>query len=178
MYNKKGQAAMEFLMTYGWAILAAIIAIGVLAYFGVFSPGRLVGSTGALNAPFNMDAFALVSDDPDAECGGAAGNYDCIKMEITQNAASTIDTFTPTITAKQGISGTPTWACTLTPTIAAATLWTTGEKRTLECHTSATSSWAAGSTISADITLSYELVGSNIAQTSSGSVRGVSQGVS
>ena len=28
--NKKGQAAMEFLMTYGWAILAAIIVIGVL----------------------------------------------------------------------------------------------------------------------------------------------------
>lgn len=38
MVNKKGQAAMEFLMTYGWAILAAVIAIGVLAYFGVFSP--------------------------------------------------------------------------------------------------------------------------------------------
>ncbi len=36
--NKKSQAAMEFLMTYGWAILAAIIAIGVLAYMGVFSP--------------------------------------------------------------------------------------------------------------------------------------------
>lgn len=38
MKNKKGQAAMEFLMTYGWAILTGLIAIGVLAYFGVFSP--------------------------------------------------------------------------------------------------------------------------------------------
>lgn len=28
--------AMEFLMTYGWAILVAIIAIGILTYFGVF----------------------------------------------------------------------------------------------------------------------------------------------
>jgi len=39
---KKGQAAVEFefLMTYGWAILAAIIAIAVLTYFGVFSPGK------------------------------------------------------------------------------------------------------------------------------------------
>jgi len=42
MKHKKGQAAMEFLMTYGWAILAAIIAIGVLAYFGVFTPDRFV----------------------------------------------------------------------------------------------------------------------------------------
>ena len=38
MKSKKSQVAMEFLMTYGWAILVAIIAIGVLAYFGVFSP--------------------------------------------------------------------------------------------------------------------------------------------
>ena len=35
---KKGQAAMEFLMTYGWAILVVMIAIGALAYFGVLSP--------------------------------------------------------------------------------------------------------------------------------------------
>ncbi len=35
---KKGQAAMEFLMTYGWAILVVLAAIGALAYFGVLSP--------------------------------------------------------------------------------------------------------------------------------------------
>lgn len=44
MKTKKGQAVMEFLMTYGWAILAAIISIAVLAYFGFFNPGRY-GST-------------------------------------------------------------------------------------------------------------------------------------
>jgi len=33
-FNKKGQAAMEFLMTYGWAILIAIIAIAALIAFG------------------------------------------------------------------------------------------------------------------------------------------------
>lgn len=36
--NKKGQAAMEFLMTYGWAILIAIIAIAALIAFGVLNP--------------------------------------------------------------------------------------------------------------------------------------------
>lgn len=50
--NRKGQAAMEFLMTYGWAILAAIIAIGVLAYFGVFSPGKYVTDSTVVNPPF------------------------------------------------------------------------------------------------------------------------------
>lgn len=52
MIYKKGQAAMEFLMTYGWAILAAVIAIGVLAYFGVFSPGTFISNSITINPPF------------------------------------------------------------------------------------------------------------------------------
>ena len=40
--RKKGQAAMEFLMTYGWAILVVLAAIGALAYFGVLSPDRFM----------------------------------------------------------------------------------------------------------------------------------------
>ena len=40
--NKKGQAAMEFLMTYGWAILVVLIAIGALSYFGVLSPEKFL----------------------------------------------------------------------------------------------------------------------------------------
>jgi len=39
---KKSQAAMEFLMTYGWAILVVLVAIGALAYFGVLSPERFL----------------------------------------------------------------------------------------------------------------------------------------
>jgi len=54
--DKKGQAAMEFLMTYGWAILAAIIAIGVLAYF-YFSPGDMGANAAVLNAPFYVEAW-------------------------------------------------------------------------------------------------------------------------
>jgi hypothetical protein len=39
---KKAQAAMEFLMTYGWAILVVLAAIGALAYFGVLSPDKFL----------------------------------------------------------------------------------------------------------------------------------------
>jgi uncharacterized protein (UPF0333 family) len=51
MMSKKGQAAMEFLMTYGWAILIAIIAIAALIAFGVLSPGKSLQNTcGTSNA--------------------------------------------------------------------------------------------------------------------------------
>ncbi len=35
---KRGQSAMEFLMTYGWAILIVIIVLSSLYFLGVFSP--------------------------------------------------------------------------------------------------------------------------------------------
>ena len=40
--SRSAQAAMEFLMTYGWAILVVLAAIGALAYFGVLSPAKLL----------------------------------------------------------------------------------------------------------------------------------------
>ena len=41
-FSRKSQAAMEFLMTYGWAILVVLVAIGALAYFGVLSPDQFL----------------------------------------------------------------------------------------------------------------------------------------
>lgn len=48
--DKKGQAAMEFLMTYGWAILAAVIVVGVLWYL-IGSPSNLAGTQFQVSAP-------------------------------------------------------------------------------------------------------------------------------
>ena len=36
--RRRGQAAIEFLVTYGWAIMAAMIVIGALTYFGITNP--------------------------------------------------------------------------------------------------------------------------------------------
>ena len=40
--SRSAQAAMEFLMTYGWAILVVLAAIAALAYFGVLSPEKFL----------------------------------------------------------------------------------------------------------------------------------------
>ncbi len=39
---KRGQAALEFLTTYGWAFLVILVMIGALAYFGVLSPQKFL----------------------------------------------------------------------------------------------------------------------------------------
>ncbi len=41
----RGQTAVEYLMTYGWAILIILIVAGVLAYYGIFAPSGFLGPT-------------------------------------------------------------------------------------------------------------------------------------
>ncbi|MCL4373753.1 MAG: hypothetical protein M1360_02625 [Candidatus Marsarchaeota archaeon] len=43
--NKKGQSAMEYLMTYGWAILIIAIVLAALFSLGVFSSTSFTGTT-------------------------------------------------------------------------------------------------------------------------------------
>ncbi|HDI02858.1 MAG TPA: hypothetical protein ENF95_01850 [Candidatus Aenigmarchaeota archaeon] len=59
MIGKKGQSALEYLMTYGWAILIIIIVGGVLYYYGVFSPGKLVGKSKVGFSDVDVDAWTI-----------------------------------------------------------------------------------------------------------------------
>jgi hypothetical protein len=52
--TRKAQAAMEFLMTYGWAILVVLAAISALAYFGVLSPSKFLPESCTLSATSGM----------------------------------------------------------------------------------------------------------------------------
>jgi len=59
MLGKKGQSALEYLMTYGWAILIIIIVGGVLYYYGVFSPSKLVGESKIGFSKVQVDTWAV-----------------------------------------------------------------------------------------------------------------------
>jgi hypothetical protein len=56
MKNKKGQAAMEFLTTYGWAFLIIIIVLAGLYYMDVFNADR------ALTTGLTLDERLLGGD--------------------------------------------------------------------------------------------------------------------
>ena len=80
MFRKnKGQAAMEFLMTYGWAILVVLAAIGALAYFGVLSPDNLLPERCA--GPPGLDCLEKASLDASA---------DTIELAFKNNLGQTI----------------------------------------------------------------------------------------
>ena len=60
---KKAQAAMEFLMTYGWAILVVLVAIGALAYFGVLNPDKMLPEKCIISSGSGLfcDSFSVTS---------------------------------------------------------------------------------------------------------------------
>ena len=58
---KKGQAAMEFMMTYGWAILAFLLIISVLAYLGFLNPNNLLPDSCGFPSDFTCVDFAVTN---------------------------------------------------------------------------------------------------------------------
>ncbi len=84
MRMKKAQAAMEFLMTYGWAILVVLAAIGALAYFGVFNLEKYTPEKCLLGTGMNCQSAKLESSQ--------------VQMLITNNLGKTIKMLSINIT--------------------------------------------------------------------------------
>jgi hypothetical protein len=58
----KAQAAMEFLMTYGWAILVLLAITGAFAYFGVLSPKDSLPDQCIVGTGFSCSNYKLLQD--------------------------------------------------------------------------------------------------------------------
>ncbi|MBN1645473.1 hypothetical protein JW868_00365 [Candidatus Woesearchaeota archaeon] len=81
---RKAQAAMEFLMTYGWAILVVLAAIGALAYFGVLTPSRYLPSQCTASTGFGcVEYFGDGATDIVVATLTNNGGYDITQGSIT-----------------------------------------------------------------------------------------------
>lgn len=58
----KLQSALEYLMTYGWAILIIAIVAGVLFALGVFNPGSAISQICQLEAGFGCVNYYMVQN--------------------------------------------------------------------------------------------------------------------
>ncbi|MGV8086138.1 MAG: hypothetical protein ACP5N1_00770 [Candidatus Woesearchaeota archaeon] len=71
--NKKGQAAMEFLITYGWAIMAAMMVIGALTYFGMSNPATSLPDKCLFSNVFECKDYKLNSTELNVQLVNIAG---------------------------------------------------------------------------------------------------------
>ncbi|MFH1592345.1 MAG: hypothetical protein ABIB47_03185 [Candidatus Woesearchaeota archaeon] len=111
---------MEFLMTYGWAILVVLIAIGALAYFGVLSPGKFLPQSCTLAPGFACDDFKIdnvVSTSDDLTIivrNGVGATANSVIFTVNENTATgplcIAAAGNPTSIA-EGNAATFTWNC-------------------------------------------------------------------
>jgi hypothetical protein len=127
--HKKAQAAMEFLMTYGWAILVVLVAIAALAYFGVFSPGKWLPTACTIGSGFSCVEFK-VNGSSAAGSGSPAFDQGNVYVKIRNGQGTTINVnmfnLTDTATGKTcvlarlekfmcaGVVGAPQGGCLVT----------------------------------------------------------------
>jgi uncharacterized protein (UPF0333 family) len=97
---KKGQAAMEFLMTYGWAILVVLAAIGALAYFGVLSPDRFMPSKCMISGGFSCVEYKLLAGDATA----TPVVVQAVRFYIQNNLGADADSVNVTLADNSGIT--------------------------------------------------------------------------
>jgi hypothetical protein len=58
----RGQAALEFLTTYGWAFLVILIMISGLAYFGILTPTSFIPDRCVTPAGFGCDDVRITKN--------------------------------------------------------------------------------------------------------------------
>ena len=142
--ERKGQAAMEFLMTYGWAILAAIVVIAVLAIY--FNPSQMVNSQTIISAPFNAKSQAVSASQ--------------VQIEVTNKGGEWINVTEFTVNVRS-----PTTATCTTNT--SSVVFENGDTKILglEC-----SGLPSGQTMSGDVVVKYLKRDSSLATQSTGSI--------
>lgn len=110
--SHKGQAALEFIMTYGWAILVVLVAIGALAYFGVLNPDRFLPSKCTLQAGIACIDHKATSDSLEVIAQNSLG-FDITVTNIKANSCTTVTQPTLPATVPNGGQISAALTCTI-----------------------------------------------------------------
>ena len=119
--RKKAQAAMEFMMTYGWAIMIVLVTISTLTYFGVFDISRLIPQRCDITSDLRCDDYVFT--DSDSQLKLKIGNS--LGYDITINASTVTDSSRQelcnmlgnSVAIKHGESGEIFLSCTVSDSI-------------------------------------------------------------
>lgn len=112
--KRKGQAALEFLTTYGWAFLVILVMIGALAYFGVLKPTRLLPDRCSIGPEFECIDYQISDSD------------NSIKLRLKNNVAEPIKLNGIGVSSESATSLT----CSSSPNV--DFVWTSSEIKDLE----------------------------------------------
>lgn len=143
----KGQAAIEFLMTYGWAILAAVSVFAVLAIY--FNPGSVVGNVVLVASPLKGVAQTL--------------NSTSFKLEVRNDGGEkvTVTSFYLNFVSPSGASCAPLQEN-----------YSIEDQSSIILESTNCTGLKANERYIADLTVRYRMFGSNLDKTTTGTLNG------
>jgi hypothetical protein len=97
IFMRKGQAALEFMMTYGWAILVVLAAIGALSYFGILNPSKFTPDTCLASSGFACPGKPIVG-------GGNVAGDGTVIFSIVNGLGYKVTIDTADMTLMSGLS--------------------------------------------------------------------------
>ncbi len=141
---KKSQAALEFLTTYGWALLMILIIIAAIAYFGVFSPKKILPSRCLFSSEINCIDYSIAY--------GTDGTDGTVRLKLKNSVGDSISIDSMALKSDSIVQ----LACT-PPSI---TAWPADETKDLEwtaCNTGASGS-VKGKDVKLFLTMEYHIL--------------------
>ncbi|MEM3846926.1 MAG: YncE family protein [Candidatus Parvarchaeota archaeon] len=103
MRGRRSQSALEYMMTYGWAILIIVLVVVILYSMGIFSPSSFVSFTGITGMTWLQPASALCS---------SSGQ---LVLKLSNSLGTTIQIVSITANTSAGVSKTQSESVTIFP---------------------------------------------------------------
>ncbi len=104
MARRKAQSAIEFLMTYGWAVMIILAVVAILFIIGVFSPMGLAPNSCVL--PSGLSCYGYkISDGGDLtlQVSQSTGNDMTItRLGCSESGTPSLTTLSPPVTVGSG----------------------------------------------------------------------------
>ncbi len=126
--KRKAQSALEYMMTYGWAILVIVIVAAVLYSMGIFSPASSTGTTATGFNPFTVAAQVCTAH-------GMAISFILGGLQGGATSASVASVTVNSVSGAGGSTGTPTLTETLPLSVTSGTAFTVN-MTSVTCSTS------------------------------------------
>ena len=104
--NKRAQAALEFLSTYGFAFLIILVMIGALAYFGVLNPNNLLPERCGFGSNFHCVDFRVLDVVGDPQ----------VNFYLQNNLGEVVSIFQADMTMAIAGGGAAATSCAIDPT--------------------------------------------------------------
>ncbi len=101
---RRGQAALEFLTTYGWAFLVILVMIGALAYFGVINPNKFLPERCVFQQELTCKDYQVIYD-PGTDTA-------TVKFFVTNNLGAGISNINFYVNQSDALAGQSGAVCT------------------------------------------------------------------